>query len=112
MDRPFNSPLTAHVALAPNIQLNLRGLTRSQRSEVNYSMKYGQSSGEAKRLRLGLPQNTTEQGGRERSERLIIRTHLITLIGTLTDILFVLFLWHVIDTTLQEMLGLLSEVVA
>lgn len=36
--------LPAHVALASNIRLDLRGLTRSQSSEVNYSMKYGPTS--------------------------------------------------------------------
>lgn len=66
MNRPFNSPLTAHVALAPNIQLNLRGLTRSQRSEVNYSMKYGQSLWEAKRcFSVYLKTKHNEEGGND-----------------------------------------------
>lgn len=57
--------LKAHVALALNIQLNLWGLTRSQGSKVNYSLKYGRASWGAKRLLLSLLllKNTTERGG-------------------------------------------------
>ena len=57
--------LKAHVALALNIQLNLWGLTRSQGSKVNYSLKYGRASWGAKRLLLSLLllKNTTEWGG-------------------------------------------------